>query len=275
MKDMLLVLRLDLLGSLRSRWFMGYAAVFMIMTAMIFMSGVAEGRVMGFTGLTRGLLVFIQACNIIMPVFVLVTTVRTISGDRESNVLEYLLSFPVSLRSYYFGKFLGRFIVVSAPLILSMLLALIIGAVKGADIPAGLFLLYAGLLVCSALAFLGVGFFISSWVRSQELAVGAAFFVWLFLIAFIDIALIGFMIKSMMPENVIFAAAMLNPVQVFRIGAICLFDPVLSVTGPASYFILDTLGRSGCAVYSLVYPAVLGVIFAVMGYVFFKKSDLV
>lgn len=275
MKDMLLVLRLDLLGSLRSRWFMGYAAVFMIMTAMIFMSGVTEGRVMGFTGLTRGLLVFIQACNIIMPVFVLVTTVRTISGDRESNVLEYLLSFPVSLRSYYFGRFLGRFIVVSAPLILSLLLALIIGAVKGADIPAGLFLLYAGLLVCSALAFLGVGFFISSWVRSQELAVGAAFFVWLFLIAFIDIALIGFMIKSMVPENVIFAAAMLNPVQVFRIGAICLFDPVLSVTGPASYFILDTLGQSGCAVYSLIYPAVLGVIFAVAGYVFFKKSDLV
>ena len=275
MKDMLLVLRLDLLGSIRSRWFMGYAAIFMVMTAMIFMSGVTEGRVMGFTGLTRGLLVFIQACNIIMPVFVLVTTVRTISGDRESNVLEYLLSFPVSLSSYYFGKFLGRFIVVSAPLILSMLLALLIGVVKGADIPTGLFLLYTGLLVCNALAFLGLGFSISSIVRSQEMAVGLAFLVWLFLIAFIDIALIGFMIKNMIPENVIFVTALLNPVQVFRIGAICLFDPVLSVTGPASYFILDTLGRSGCVFYALVYPVLLGIIFALVGYAFFKKSDLV
>lgn len=275
MKDMFLVLTLDLKNSLRSRWFVGYAALFMVMTAMIFMSGVTESRVMGFTGLTRGLLVFIQACNIIMPVFVLVTTVRTISGDRESNVLEYLLSFPISLKSYYFGKFLGRFIVVSAPLLLSMLLALIIGLIKGGEVPGELFLLYAGLLVCNALAFLGIGFFISSFVKSQEMAMGAAFFVWLLLIAFIDIALIGLMIKSLVPAKAVFATALINPVQVFRIGAIALFDPVLSVTGPASYVILDAIGRAGCIIYTLVYPVVVGVIFSVLGFISFKRSDLV
>ena len=107
------------------------------------------------------------------------------------------------------------------------------------------------------------------------MAVGAAFFVWLFLIAFIDIALIGVMIKSLVPANVIFATALLNPVQVFRIGAISLFDPVLSVTGPASYFILDTFGKVGCALYSLLYPAIIGIIFSVLGYFIFRKNDLV
>lgn len=275
MKEMLLVMKLDVKDSFRSRWFIGYAAVFILMAALVFATGVTDGRVMGFTGLTRALLVFIQACNIIMPVFVLVTTVRSIAGDRENNVLEYMLSFPVSLRSYYFGKFLGRFFVVFTPLILAMILAFLVGVIRGGDIPYGLFILYAALLGFNAFAFLGIGFFISSVVRNQEFAMGAALFAWLMLIAFIDIALIGFMIKSMLPENVIFATALLNPVQVFRIGAISLFDPVLSVVGPVSYFILDYMGRVGFIVYSIVYPAFVGALFAFFGFFAFKKSDLV
>lgn len=275
MKEIFLILKLDLKGSFRAKWFIGYALLFILMTALIFSSGVTEGRVMGFTGLTRGLLVFIQACNIIMPIFVLITTVRTISAERENNILEYLLSFPVSLKSYYFGKFLGRFIVVSVPIIISMMLALIIGLIKGGEIPVLLFFQYAGLLICNALTFLGIGFFISCFVKSQEMAVGVAFFVWLFLIAFIDIALIGFMIKNLVPANIVFASALLNPVQVFRIGAISLFDPVLSVTGPASYFILDNLGQLGCVVYSLIYPLIIGLFFAILGFFVFKKKDLV
>ncbi len=274
MRNIILIVRQDITGSMRSRWFLGYSLIFIIMVVLIFVSGVTESRVMGFTGLTRMLLVFIQACNIIMPIFVLITTVRTIAGDRESNVLEYMLSFPVSLFSYYFGKFIGRFIIIFLPLLFALILSLIIGALKTHQMPVDLFLLYTGLLAFNAFAFLGIGFFISSVIKSMEFALGAALFVWLFLIAFIDIALIGFMIKQLIPETVIYITALLNPVQVFRIGAISLFDPVLSVIGPASFFILDTVGQTGCIIYALIYPLFIGLLFAFAGYKVFTKHDI-
>lgn len=274
MRNIILIARQDITGSMRSRWFLGYSLIFIIMVVLIFVSGVTESRVMGFTGLTRMLLVFIQACNIIMPIFVLITTVRTIAGDRESNVLEYMLSFPVSLFSYYFGKFIGRFIIIFLPLLFALILSLIIGALKTHQVPVDLFLLYTGLLAFNAFAFLGIGFFISSVIKSMEFALGAALFVWLFLIAFIDIALIGFMIKQLIPETVIYITALLNPVQVFRIGAISLFDPVLSVIGPASFFILDTVGQTGSIIYALIYPLFIGLLFAFAGYKVFTKHDI-
>lgn len=274
MRHILLIAKQDITGSLRSRWFLGYGIIFILMIVLIFVSGVTESRVMGFTGLTRMLLVFIQACNIIMPVFILITTVRSIAGDRESNVLEYMLSFPVSLFSYYFGKFIGRFVVIFIPLLSALVLSLVIGFIKTGEAPFGLFMLYTGLLAFNAFAFLGIGFFISSSIKSLEFASGMALFVWLFLIAFIDIALIGFMIKQLVPETAIYAVSLLNPVQVFRIGAIALFDPVLSVIGPASFFILDTLGQTGCMIYALIYPVFIGLIFAALGFIVFKKTDI-
>lgn len=274
MRNIMLIAGQDIKGSLRSRWFIGYSLIFISLVVLIFVSGVTESRVMGFTGLTRMLLVFIQACNIIMPVFVLITTVRSITGDRESNVLEYMLSFPVSLFAYYFGKLIGRFIIIFLPLLFALILSLIIGVLKTNQVPVDLFVLYMGLLAFNAFAFLGISFFISSVIKNMEFALGISLFVWLFLIAFIDIALIGFMIKQLVPENVIYITALLNPVQVFRIGAISLFDPVLSVIGPASFFILDTAGRTGCIIYSLVYPFVIGLVFAFAGYYVFKKHDI-
>lgn len=274
MKALFSVIRLDLSESFRSKWFLVYSALFILLVMAIFASGVADSRVMGFTGLTRLLLIFIQACNIVLPIFILITTVRTISKDRDNNIFEYMLSFPISLRTYYWGKVFGRLTVILTPLVAALVLVLIVGAIKGTGLPWRLMLLYTGLLVSAAIVFLGLGFLISTLVRSQEMALGIAFFIWLFLIAFIDIALIGFMIKQVIAEEVIFSVALLNPIQVFRVGAIALFDPVLSVIGPAAYHILEIFGRTGFIAYALLYPIALGAISLLLGYWFFKRKDL-
>jgi ABC-2 type transport system permease protein len=273
MKPVFIVMKTDLRESFRSRWFLLYTLIFAGLVAVLFASGVTDSRVMGFTGLTRLLLIFIQACNIILPIFILITTVRSIAGDRDSHILEYMLSFPVSLRAYYWGKFLGRLATVLIPLLFAMLLALVLGF-AGAGVPWRLTALYTLLLLCSALTFLGMGFFISCLARSQEMAVGTALFVWLLLTAFIDIILIGFMIKTRVMPEIIFSLALINPVQIFRIAAISLFDPVLSVIGPASFFILDKMGRGIFLLYAFSYTVSAGIVFAALGYMVFKKKDL-
>ncbi len=46
--------------------------------------------------------------------------------------------------------------------------------------------------------------------------------------------------------------ALANPLQVFRTGAMMLFDPQLVLLGPSAWIILDTFGNTGYLVYSIV-----------------------
>jgi len=274
MKNLFLVAYLDVKESLRSKWFYVYSIVFGGLMALFFITGVSDSVVMGFTGLSRMLLIFIQVTIIILPIFILITTVKSISGDRESNVLEYMLSFPISLNNYYWGKMLGRFLTVFLPVILALFLGVVFGLTKGGDLPWNMIFLYSGLLFAMSFVFLGIAFFISTIVKSTDIAIGSSFMIWIILLAFIDIALIGLMLQGRITDEVIIATALLNPIEVFRIGAISLFDPELTVIGPVAYYLLDTLGANLLIVYSMVYPIVLGLLFSYFGFVAFKKKDL-
>ena len=274
MKNLMLIAYLDIKESLRSKWFYVYALVFGGLMALFFITGVSDAVVMGFTGLSRMLLIFIQVTIIILPIFILITTVKSISGDRESNVLEYMLSFPVSLKDYYWGKMLGRFLTVFMPVFLALVLGVIFGLIKGGNLPWGMVFLYSVLLFSLCFVFLGIAFFLSTIVKSTDVALGSSFVVWIVLLAFIDIALIGLMLQNRVGDGTIITLALLNPIEVFRIGAISLFDPELTVIGPVAYYLLDTLGSKLLITYAIIYPIVIGALFAFLGYIAFKKKDL-
>jgi len=275
LKNLLLIAYLDLKESIRANWFIVYSVVFGGLIALFFIAGITESQVMGFSGLSRLLLMYIQVTIVILPIFILVTTVRSISGDRDSHILEYMLSFPISLKQYYWGKVFGRFITVFLPVFLAMFFAIIYGLFKGAEVPWGIFFLYTGLLFAMSSAFLGIAFFISSIVKSSEMALGISFFVWIFLLAFIDIALISLMMQQRINTELIIGIAMANPMEIFRVAAISLFDPELTVMGPVAFYILDTMPQKIFVLVSIVYPLFLGVLFASLGFRIFSKKDLV
>lgn len=275
MENLLLIAFLDVKESVRARWFVVYTLVFGGLIALFFIAGVTESQVMGFSGLSRLLLMYIQVTIVILPIFILITTVRSISGDRDNHILEYMLSFPISLPQYYWGKIIGRFTTVFLPVFFAMMLALVIGTIKGAQIPWNIFLLYPGLLFALCASFLGISFLISSVVKSSEVALGLSFFVWIVLLAFIDIALISFMMQKRLSEEVIIAISLINPMEIFRVAAISLFDPELTVMGPVAFYILDHIRLALFILFSIVYPILLGLGFAFFGFYIFKKTDLV
>ena len=275
MNNLFLIAKLDVKESFRSRWFAIYALLFSALMIGFLFSGVTDSRVLGFSGLTRALLLFIQICVIIVPIFILISTVRSINQDRDTNLLEYVLSFPLSLKEYYFGKALGRTFVVFVPLLFSLLLCVVVGFIKGVSIPWSVPVLYFGLLFSLSIVFLSLGFFISSLIKNQETGQGVAFLLWLIMLAFIDLVLIGLLMRSSVDEYVIYSIAMLNPIELFRIAALSLFDPNLAVIGTASYFILGTFSKATFVAYAIIYPLVLGTILLVCGYLGFSKRDLV
>ncbi len=274
MSEFLQTIRLDIAESLRARWFLVYAVVFGALVALLFGFGLAESRVLGFTGLSRLLVTFIQLSMAILPVFVLISTVRSLAGDREAGVLEYMLSLPVSLRGWYWGRFAGRFAVVLLPVLMAMAGAVAYGAAIGASIPWFQFLFYVGLLLSLAVCFLGLGFLISSLARSVDIAQGAAFLVWLTLVLFLDLILLGLLIKHQAPLGLVVGIAIMNPLQAFRAAAIMLFDPELVMLGPSAFVILDRFGQGGYLAWALIYPLVLGLVFGALGYLVFRNRDL-
>jgi len=274
MKHLLLTAWMDIIESLRARWFLVYSAVFGGIVVLLFLFGLTESRIMGFTGLSRLMVTYIQLSMAILPIFVLISTVRSVAGDREAGVFEYLLSLPIGLGVWYWGKFLGRFVVVFLPVVLAMVGAVVWGAIKGGEIPWSLFLYYTGLLMSLAWCFLGIGMLISTLTRSADVAQGAAFVVWLSLLLFIDIILLGIMIREALPPEAAVTIALANPLQVFRTATMMLFDPQLVLLGPSAYVILDRFGEAGYIAYALLYPMALGTVFASIGYWLFQRSDL-
>jgi len=229
---------------------------------------------MGFTGLSRLLVTYIQLSMAILPIFVLITTVRSVAGDREAGIFEYMLSLPVSLAAWFWGRFFGRFIVVFLPVFVAMLAAVIWGVLKGSEIPWNLFIFYTGLLMALAWCFLGIGMLISTLARSSDVAQGAAFIIWLILLLFLDLILLGIMIQEHLPPETAVAIALANPMQVFRTATMMLFDPQLVLLGPTAYVILDNFSQAGYIAYAIIYPMVFGTLCAALGYFFFKRSDL-
>ena len=275
MNALLLMIAVEVRESLRAKWFFVYLLVFGGAVVLLIALRLTESQVMGFTGMGRLLLTYIQLAVAVLPIFVLITTVRALVGARESGSLEYLLSFPISLRAYYWGLLLGRFAVVFLPAVVAMLAAAVWGLQRGLDVTWAFLGYSAALLAALAWCFLGTGILISSVVRRVEWGLGLAFLTWLGCLLFVDIVLIGLMLRLHVNETLVIVLALLNPLQSFRIGAMMLFDPALSVIGPTAYVIQDLFGHAGFLVFALAYPVVLGWALALAGYQVFRRGDLV
>jgi len=274
LRDLRLVAQLDFIESLRSRWFPVYSLVFGGIIALLFVFGLTESRILGFLGLSRLLVTYIQICMAILPIFVLVTTVRSVAGDREAGVFEYLLALPVSLFGWFWGRVVGRFAVVFLPVFAAMAAGAGWAVAREIPVPWNVFAVYTSLLASLAWCFLGIGMLISTLARGTDVAQAAAFSVWLVLVLFLDMVLLGVMIQERIPAETIVAIALINPLQVFRTASMMLFDPNLVLLGPSAFVIIDRFGHWGYLAWAALYPIGLGSACAALGFARFRRGDL-
>lgn len=269
------IMNADIRQNLRSKWFWTYSILFGGFVAVMFSTGITESQIIGFVGLSRLMVTFMQVSMVILPIYVLITTVRSIVGDRESNVMEFMLSLPISFTGYFWGKFVAKFLITYIPVFIALLGAAIYGSFTDLDVPWNLFFLYSALLASMIFCFLGISMFISVVAYSQDLAISTAFIIWLVLVAFLDLILMGLMLKLRLDAGMVIGFGMLNPLQVFRTAVLVLFDPELTVMGAASYYILDSIKRELFIFFAIAYPILLGVLFGLAGNRYFRKNDII
>lgn len=264
----------DLKELLRSRWYQAYVGLFIALITAFFAFGLTESSVMGFTGLSRLLLTFIQANLIVLPIFVLVTNVRTFVGDRELGVWEYQLSWPIGLRAFYWGKALGRTFGIVAPLALGLVLAALYEFLRGGSVSGATLTWTILFLLALAACFTGISLLVSVLAPTQDFALGSALVIWLSLEAVVDALLLGLLLQQRLAAEIIIGLALLNPLQIFRIASIAVFDPELSALGPVALTLLEYPGRTGLCIWAVVWPTVIGMVCAWIGSRVFLIRDL-
>lgn len=258
----------------RAKWYQIYLITLVTMITFFFYLGLAESSAYGFMGLGRLLLTLIQISIIILPIFALITTVRTFVADRESGIWEYNLALPIKLGGFYWGKGTGRFLALYFPLFIGMIGAALLSLLKGYAVPWTVVAFYTLYLGSTLIFFIGVALLISVYARTQEMALGVAFIVWIAAEGFIDALLLGAMLKYRILVEFVVSLALLNPLQSFRMAAIALFDQELTVLGPVSYTIIEKIGINQLLSWAAIWPILLGLLFALVGYRRFLSKDL-
>ncbi|MDQ7054750.1 MAG: hypothetical protein Q9P14_18360 [candidate division KSB1 bacterium] len=119
----------------------------------------------------------------------------------------------------------------------------------------GSYLSLIGFTLLLALATLGIGLLISSFMKKAESAVGMALFLWLFFVFFGDLGLIGSTLFFKLDIQQVLYISLINPLQAFKLGALMSMRANLEVLGPVGLYAMRTFG----AQLAILISAVLGV----------------
>ncbi len=254
-ENVLTLIQKELRDAFRNRWFLLYTVAFAglsLALAWFSVSGAGSFGVAGFGRTTAGL---INLILLIVPLMGLTLGAMSLAGEREKGTLVYLLAQPISGGELLLGKFVGLALAMTAALVIGFGLTGILIALVGGG---GDFQIYLTLLVLSvilAIATLSIGFLISAAVKKAATAVGLALFLWLILVYFGDLGLMGTAVVMRLNVEQLLALTLVNPLQVFKIAAVLDLRENLEVLGPAGIFAYRTYGGA-------LWPLLVALLFA-------------
>lgn len=267
------IFTIEIKTSLQEIWFYIYfLLVFGIMLGFL-LSNIAASRIIGGGGLTRALTTYIEITIVILPLLILVITSRSLVVDKDSLNLEYILSYPISIAGYFWGRFIARVVIMIVPVYIAIFTSLIWGILKHDTVRWDIVISYSILTSSLTVCFIGIAYFISSTSKRQDTAISTAFFVWFFFLVLMDIGLLSVAMNYNLNENIILGMALANPIELFRVASFSLLNPTLGVIGPIAWTLLGKIGNQGLLILAYTYPTLLGLTFAYMGFNYFKRSD--
>ncbi len=242
--------RRELRDAVRSRWFLLYTIGFAALGLGISYVSAAAGGSMGLAGFGRTTAGLVNLVLLVVPLMGLTAGAGAIAGDRERGMLAYLLAQPVARVELLLGKYLGLALALLACLTLGLGICAAILAWKGNATRPESLLWLAGLALALALGMLSVGMLLSVMARKASVAVGTGVFLWLVLVFASDLALMAGAIAMKLRIEELFALALLNPLQVFKMWSLHAAEASLDVLGPAGLYAIDEFGSRLHAIFA-------------------------
>ena len=105
-----------------------------------------------------------------------------------------------------------------------------------------------------SLVSLSLGILISIFTRKSVSSLGISIFLWLLLVFFTDLGLMGTAIVLKLQISELFYMSVINPLQVFKMSSILILNGNLDVLGPGGTYAIQSYGKR-------LLPILLGILF--------------
>lgn len=231
----------ELREALRNKWLWLFAVGFAGLALALSRAGLSAAGYAGLGGFGRTAASLINALLLFVPLIGLSVGASSLAADRERGTLLFLLAQPVSRGEIFVGKALGAALAVLTALALGFGLAgLGLGMSGGGE--TAVYLSLVGYTLLLALAALGLGFIISSLTRKAAAASGAALIFWLALVFLADLGVLGAALTWRPNPAGLLGMLLINPLQIFKVGAIFSLRASLDSLGPVGQYALFRFG---------------------------------
>lgn len=234
--------RKELRDAARDRWLWLYVGGFAVIAAALGSVTGTEIRDIGFQGFGRATASLVTLAQLVVPLMGLTLGSRSVAGQAERGTLAFLLAHPVSRTEVFLGLYCGNAVAMLAAVAGGFGVAGLLSAFRGTPVDAGGFVLIAALAWLLAVACIGIGMLVSVLCRRVATAIGVALFVWLVLVILGDLGLMGTATATRLPVGTLFASALANPVEAFRVTTMTVLHGSLDVLGPVGSYAVDRFG---------------------------------
>lgn len=229
----------------RNRWFLLLAGIFTALSVILTAFGLTgTGSAGGGAGYGRTFASLLNLSLLIVPLIGLIVGAISVSSERDQQTLYTLLSHPISGTDIVWGKFLGGMVLLGSAVLIGFGSSGLLLFMGGADLPVARFVGQMALTLFLGWVCLALGLVVSVLVHRGATAVGITLLMWLGLVFFSDLGIIGTALALQLKAQTLLGLTFLNPLQVFKIAVIQLMEGNLEVLGSAGLYARDRFGDS-------------------------------
>ncbi|MCB9437297.1 MAG: ABC transporter permease subunit [Anaerolineales bacterium] len=240
LKTVWIIGRKELQETLSNKWLIVYTLLFAGLALALSSLSQPDVEFTALASYNRTVASLVNLVLLFVPLIGLLFGATSLASERETGALDYLLAQPVSRIEVLLGKYIGVACALLASLNLGLGTAGIILAWQGAGGDANGYVMTVIMACLLGLAMLSIGFLISALAAKTATAIGGAIFTWLLFVFVGDLGLIGASLVTEMPIQTTLLVALLNPLQLFKMGAIFSAHTSLEVLGPVGLYATDT-----------------------------------
>lgn len=247
-KSVFVIARREVRDSLTNRWFLLFAGGFALLALLLQFAAFSKGLVgVEGHGYGRTAASLINLVIMFVPLISLIMGAITVAGEREKGTLAYLLSHPVTKAEIFFGKFIGLMLPIAVSILLGFGVSGFVVSVGGeaGGGSAWNYLSAVALSLYLAASLCGIGLLISVLTERVSKAIGVALFIWLMIVVFGDLGIIGTTLALGLGIRELFFLVLINPAEVFKIAAVLSITNRIEVLGPVGIYALRTYGQTG------------------------------
>ncbi|MBL1141213.1 MAG: ABC transporter permease [Proteobacteria bacterium] len=251
MKPILIMALAEIQESIRNRWIVASILLLLVLATSLTLLGSTP------VGITKASLLSVTMVSLtslsiyLIPLIALMLSFDSIVGESERGTLLLLLTYPIRRWQIIVGKFFGHLSILTIAILLGygiVALYFVFEDIGNTQEWLDYVLMMASSLLLGGV-FIALGYLVSVIVQQRATATGISLALWLFIVVFYDLILLGLLLadKAHVIQSKLLAILILfNPADVYRL---------FNLTGSETAALVS--GMSGMTQADLLAPATL------------------